>query len=186
MELKVIVNPIDEAGPGKRLLSNLFYGCGYNFYRRESELRADDMLIRGKLCQLLHECRTHLRSLEAAFFRAHRAAPERDYAYLNPAAVIMAQALLHAQRDLQAKEMAIRGAVLPETDDIHQRHRKERRTLEKLVVVDGEVLLALVTLRDAVAKLNDGAAAAARMDGLLKASDFNALWSRREALLSCN
>jgi hypothetical protein len=46
MEQKVITNPIEQAGPGRRLLSNLFYGCGYNFYRCEDELHADDLLIR--------------------------------------------------------------------------------------------------------------------------------------------
>jgi hypothetical protein len=44
--------------------------------------------------------------------------------------------------------------------------------------------LALVTLRAAVAKLDNGAAAAARMDELLRASAFSALWGRREALLA--
>lgn len=183
VELKVIVNPID-AGPAKCLLSNLFYGCGYNFYRRASELRADDMVIRWKLSQLVQECREHLNALEAAFRREHRADPDSDYAFLNPAAVATAQALLHAQRDLQAMEMVIRTAAVPETDHFHQRNRDQRGTLEKLVVLDGDALVALVTLRDAVAKLSDGCAAAASMDRLLRASDFSALWTRREALLA--
>ena len=66
MELKVITNPINGTGPARWLLSNLFYGCGYNFYRCEGELRADDLLIRGKLGQLLRECREHLRSSSAS------------------------------------------------------------------------------------------------------------------------
>lgn len=184
MELRVIINPIDGAGPAKRLLSNLFYGAGYNFYQRGSELCADDLVIRGKLCQLLRECRVHLSALEATFRRQHRAQPDADYAFLNPAAVITAQALLHAQRDIQAMELAIRNAEVPETDRIYPHHREERATLEKLVILDGDALLSLVTLRDAVAKFSDGVAAADRMESLLRASDFNALWSRREALLA--
>ena len=183
VELKVITNPID-AGPARRLLSNLFYGCGYNFYRRASELRADDMVIRWKLSQLVQECRLHLSSIEVAFRREHRAEPGCDYAFLQPAAVPIAQALLYAQRDLQAMETSIRVAAVPETDRLHQRNREERGTLERLVALDGDVLLALVTLRDAVAKLSNGGEAAARMGSLLKASDFSALWSRREALLA--
>jgi len=182
VELKVIVNPIEEAGPAKRLLSNLFYGCGYNFYRRASELCADDMVIRGKLSQLLRECRGHLTSLEAAFRQQHRVLG-RDYSFLSPDAVPMAQALLDAHRHLQAMEMAIRTATVPERDRLRQRPREGRSTFERLVNLDGEVLVALVTLRDAVARLKDGAAAAARMDNLLRASDFDALWNRREALL---
>ena len=53
MELKVITNPIDQAGPARRLLSNLFYGWGYNFYRVENQLRADDQLVRSKAAWLL-------------------------------------------------------------------------------------------------------------------------------------
>ena len=183
VELKVITNPID-AGPARRLLSNLFYGCGYNFYRRATELRADDMVIRWKLSQLVQECREHLNSLEAAFRREHRAQPGCGYAFINPVAVAVAQALLRAEHDLQAMEMAIRVAAVPETDRIHQRNREERGTLERLVALDGDVLLALVTLRDAIARLSNAGAAAASMDGLLRASDFSALWSRREALLA--
>lgn len=184
MELKVIINPLDGAGPGKRLLSNLFYGCGYNFYRCERQLRADDLLIREKLRQLLEDCRSHLGALETAFRRKHRVQPDRDYAFLSPAAVATAQTLLHAQRDLEAMDTAIHSAAMPETSRIHQRQREERGTLERLVAVDGEMLLALVTLRDAIARLNDGAAAATMMDELLRASDFSALWSRRAVLLS--
>lgn len=184
MELKVIVNPLEGTVPGKGLLSNLFYGCGYNFYRRGSELCADDMVIRVKLGELLRECRVHLSVLETAFRLQHRPLPDRDYSFLNPQAVVTAQALLIAQRDLQALETAIRAATVPERGRLHQRHRGERETLENLVALDGEVLLALVTLRDAVARLKDGPAAAARMSDLLRASDFGALWNRRESLLS--
>jgi hypothetical protein len=184
LELKVIVNPLDGTWPGKGLLSNLFYGCGYNFYRRASELCADDMVIRGKLSELLRECRVHLSVLEAAFRRSHRPLPDRDYSFLSPQAVTTAQALSIAQRDLQTMETAIRTATVPEKDRLHPHHRGERDTLKRLVALDGEVLLALVTLRDAVARLKDGPAAAARMGDLLRASDFGVPWSRREALLS--
>lgn len=183
MELKVIINPVGGAGPAKRLLSNLFYGCGYNFYRCERQLSADDLLIRDKLRQLLGECRAHLRSLEAAFWSEHRA-PGGDYAFLNADAVVTAQALLEAQRAIEAMETAILIAAAPATSRIHQRHREQRGTLEKIVEIDGDVLLALVTLRDGIARLEHGTAAATSMSELLRASDFAALWTRRQALLA--
>lgn len=167
MELKVIVNPIDGAGPGKRLLSNLFHGCGYSFYRSESRLRLDDLLIRVKLGQLLRESRAHLRSL---------ACPD-------PHGGATARALERAQCDLQAMETAIRAATVPEMHRLHRRNRQERGPLERLVTLDGEVLLALLTLRDAIARLHNDAVAATSVGHLLRASDFSALWSRREALL---
>jgi hypothetical protein len=184
VELRVIVNPIGP-GPAKRLLSNLFYGCGYNFYRYENELLADDLLIRGKLSQLLRECRAHLSRLEAAFRREHHQAQGGGgYGFLSPTAVRMAQALLSAQRDLEAMERAIHNATVPQTRHFQRHRREEPSTLAQLVILDGDTVLALVTLRDAVARLDNGAAAAARMEELLRASDFSALWSRREALLA--
>jgi len=181
MELKVIINPIDGTGPAKRLLSNLFYGCGYNFYRSGNELQEDDDLIRDKLRQLLRDSRAHLSSLEAAFRREQRARMGGDYAFLNAAAVATAEILLCAQRDLEAMEAVIGAPTAPQMERLHRCDRQDRGTL---VALDGEVLLALVTLRDAIAKLENGAAAAARMAGLLRASDFDALWNRRKAVLS--
>lgn len=183
MELKVITNPIDKAGPGRRLLSNLFYGCGYNFYRCQHELHADDLLIRGKLSQLLRDSRMHLFLLHQAFLRKHL---PRDpgHSFRNPGAVGMGMALERAQRELEAMETAVRTAVAPEMGQVGRHDREERGTLAALVASDGEALLALVTLRDAIARFDDGAAAAVGTDSLLRASDFGALWSRRQALLS--
>jgi len=182
MELKVITNPIDQAGPARRLLSNLFYGCGYNFYRCEHELQADDLLIRGKLSQLLGESRMHLVSLQTAFARKHL--PGRDGGPANPGAVEMGRVLERAQRELQAMEMAVASAAAPEVGRIRRHDREAGGALAKLVALDGEALLALVTLRDAIARFDNGAVAAVGVGSLLRVSDFGALWSRRQALLS--
>jgi hypothetical protein len=183
MEMKTTPNPIEAAGPAKRVLSNLFYGWGYNFYRRENQLRADDLLIRGKLSELLGECRAHLGSVEAAFRHEHLPPPTREHPFPDPAAVAAVQALQHRQRDIEALETAIRNAPVPEMDRIYQRHRTERDTLEKLVAVDGDLVSAVVALRDAVIRL-DGAAAAAQDTGPAGTSDIQMLWNRREQILS--
>ena len=182
MEQKVITNPIEQAGPARRLLSNLFYGCGYNFYRCEDELHADDLLIRGKLSQLLVESRTHLGSLHAAFVRKHL--PGRDGGPANPGAVEMGLVLERAQRELQAMETAILAAAEPELGRLRRHDREQGGVLAKLVALDGEALLALVTLRDAIARFDNGAVAAVGVGSLLRRSDFSTLWSRRQALLS--
>jgi len=183
MELKVITNPIDQAGPARRLLSNLFYGWGYNFYRREDDLQADDLLIRAKLGQLLCDSRTRLLSVHAAFVR--KLLPrDRGGARANPAIVEMERALESAERELQGLETAVLSAAAPEPGRIRRRDRERLATLARLVALDGEALLALVTLRDAIARFEDGAAAALGIDGLLKASGFAALWSRRQAALA--
>jgi hypothetical protein len=183
MEQRVITNPIEQAGPGRRLLSNLFYGCGYNFYRCEDELRADDLLIRGKLSQLLGESSTHLASLHTAFARKHLPSG-RDGGPPNPGVVEMGLVLERAQHELQAMERAVLTAAEPEVGHIRRHDREQGGALAKLVALDGEVLLALVTLRDAIARFDNGAVAAVGVGSLLRVSDFGALWIRRQAMLS--
>ena len=184
MELKTTANPIDAAGPLKQVLSNLFYGWGYNFYRRENQLRDDDLLIRAKLSELLGECRAHAARLDAAFRREHLPAPTREHPYPDAAAVGAAQALQRATQQIEALETAIRNAAVPEMDRIHQRHRNERATLEQLVALDSELVLAVVSLRDAVLSLQDGAEAAGALPRLLATGNIGGLWQRREQTLS--
>ena len=184
MSLRSTPNPIDEAGAGKRLLSNLFYGWGYNFYRRENQLRADDLLIRGKLSELLGQCRTHLDSLEGAFRREHLPAPTREHPFPDPVAVATAAALQRQQREIEALETAIRNAPVPEMDRINQRHRAERDTLEQLVAIDADLVSAVVALRDTVLGLGAGAANAPLPQPPFNTNDIHRLWNRREQVLS--
>ncbi|MDE3073778.1 MAG: hypothetical protein KGJ63_13740 [Pseudomonadota bacterium] len=184
MVLKSTPNPVDDAGPAKQALSNLFYGWGYNFYRRENQLRADDLLIRSKLSELLGQCRAHLGALEAAFRREHLPPPTREHPFPDSAAVANAQALQRLQRDIEDLETTVRTAPVPEMDRIHQRHRDERETLETLVAVDSDMVRAVLGLHDAMAHLDDGATAAALGASAMKASGIGAIWKRREQALS--
>jgi len=42
-----------DAGALRQVATNLFCGWGYNFYRLENQLRADDQLVRSKAAGLL-------------------------------------------------------------------------------------------------------------------------------------
>jgi hypothetical protein len=179
MELKVIVNPISGTGPARGLLSNLFYAGGDNFYRRESLLRADDLLIRRKLAELLEESRRHLRVLEAAF-------RVRVRLFAGPPTAAAIEGLESAQRDLDAMQATVRNAALGEMECFLRRQRAGREALERLVALDGAALLALVTLRDAIVRFDDGAQAAAGTSNLLSASGFHSLWRCRQALLAAD
>lgn len=182
MELRVISNPIETAGPARWLLSNLFYGCGYNFYRGGNRLGVDDLLIRGKLSQLLEESRGHLSALAAAFRRGSLPPSGRQGSLPNPVAAAAAEALDRAQRHLEAMEAAVRRPARGQRGSLPPREAWERGTLERLVALDGEAVLALVRLRDAIARADDGTAA--EIGPMLRASGFAALWRRREALLA--
>ena len=184
MDLKTTANPIDSAGPVKQVLANLFYGWGYNFYRRENQLRADDLLIRSKLSELLGQSRAQVQGLEAAFRREHLPAPTRAQPFPDAAAVGAAQALQRAAQQIEALETTIRNAAVPEMDRIHQRHRNERATLERLVEADSAFVAAIVGLRDAVLALPDGAAATAELPRLLQVEQIRALWAQREQILA--
>lgn len=184
MALKSTANPIDTAGPVKATLSNLFYGWGYNFYRKENQLRADDLLIRSKVSDLLGGCREHLRKLEADFRREHLGPPTREHPFPDRTAVATAQAMERAQREIESLETRIRNASVPEMDRIHQRHRNERDTLEKLAEVDQSLASATINFHEGVLRLSDGGTAAAETPRLLQASGIETTWQRREQVLA--
>ncbi len=177
-------NPIDTAGPLKATLSNLFYGWGYNFYRKENRLRADDLLIRGKISDLLGEARSHLARLEADFRREYLPAPSREQPFPDRTAVQTAQALQRIQKDIEAIEVKIRNASVPEMDRIHQPHRSERNTLEKLTALDENLVGSVLALRESIVQLTDGTSAASETLRLLESAPLEALWHRREEVLS--
>ncbi|HTV85030.1 MAG TPA: hypothetical protein VME63_06480 [Dyella sp.] len=184
MELKESGNPIDDAGIAKQVLSNLFYGWGYNFYRRENQLRADDLLIRSRLSDWLGECRAHLAVLEADYRRTHLPPPTREHPFPDAGAVGQAQALQRLGRDIESLETAIRTAAVPEMDRIHQRHRNEAETLEKLVAADSTLVLHVMQLRDAVVAIGDATAAIDQVPALLKASEIASGLQQRNQILS--
>jgi hypothetical protein len=184
MELKQTVNPIDDAGVLKQVLSNLFYGWGYNFYRQENQLRADDLLIRSRISDWLGEARSHLAALEADYRRKNLPPPTREHPFPDAGAVSYAQALQRLQQDIEKLETAIRTAAVPEMDRIHQRHRNERDTLEKLVAIDSQLVMQVKQWRDAIIVINDAAKAIDEATALLKASDIEASWQERGRILS--
>ncbi|HKR27390.1 MAG TPA: hypothetical protein VJS11_08040, partial [Acidobacteriaceae bacterium] len=53
----------------RQLATNLFYGCGYNFYRVENQLRADDQFVRSKAASLLGEAMSSVCAAESAYRR---------------------------------------------------------------------------------------------------------------------
>ena len=184
MELKKTDNPIDDAGAVKQVLSNLFYGWGYNFYRHENQLRADDLLIRSHLSDWLGESRAHVAKLEADYRRQYLPPPTREHPFPDAGAVSHAQTLQRIQRDIENIETAIRTASVPEMDRIHQRHRAEGEALEKLVSADGALVLQIKNLRDAVVAISDAAAAIDEAPALLKSSQLEASWQQRKQILS--
>ncbi|MBD8881359.1 hypothetical protein IHE49_12780 [Rhodanobacter sp. 7MK24] len=184
MELKTTENPIETADPATQVLSNLFYGWGYNFYRKENQLRADDLLIRAKVSEMLGQMRAHLAGLERDWRREHLPAPTREHPFPDAAAIATAQALQRAQQGLESLETKVRTAPVPEMDRVTQRHVNERDALERLAAVDGDLVMAVKSVFDAAAGLLDPATAAGALSAILAHSGVDALLARRAEVLS--
>lgn len=124
-----------QAGPLAETAINLFYGWGYNFYRDENKLRADDLLIRTKAATLLGQVRASLESAEAKF-RREFPAPSRAAPYPAKELLASAQILERLSHDAGALAARLHALPAPENDRMTQRYRQERETLQRLAACD--------------------------------------------------
>jgi hypothetical protein len=133
---------------------NLFYGWGYNFYRLENQLRADDLVVRNHVSALLGQARKAVDAAESAYRRAFLPPPTREKPRLDPAAAANAQLLEKLAADIGALEGQVRTQPVPENDRMTQRYRQEAATLKQLLDADirltgqAETLRALLDRKD--------------------------------------
>jgi hypothetical protein len=120
----------------EQIAVNLFHGWGYNFYRLENQLRADDLAIRAKVGWLLGLARAGVDSAESAYRRKFLPAPTREKPRPDAAAVEGAQTLERLSGEIGALEGQIRAQPVPENDRMTQRYRQEAATLQRLIVCD--------------------------------------------------
>ena len=118
----------------------LFNGWGYNFYRRENQLRADDLMIRGKVSTLLAEARNSVETAEQNYRIEFLPPPSREKPRHEPAAVRGAQTLEAIAHALGALEGHIRALPVPENDRMMQRFRRESESLSRLLEADQEMV----------------------------------------------
>ena len=155
-----------DADELEQVALNLFYGWGYNFYRAENQLRADDLLVRARACELLAAARAALEACEAAYRREALPPPSRERPRPDPEAMRRAQALEQLGRELGAVEGRIRSLPVPETDRMTQRYRNEAQTLARLVDADQRLVGHAEALRAALHEAQTGAGAAWLLDHL--------------------
>ena len=139
-----------DAGLVQQLATNLFYGWGYNFYKAENQLRADDQLVRAKCVFLLNEAATSVRTAEAAFRREHLPPPTRARPYPDAEAVAGAQKLERLHAELLALAARIQNLPVPETDLVFRRYREEATTLLVLLDRDAQLVGRCDLLRSAL------------------------------------
>ena len=137
--------------PEEKLAVTLFHGWGYNFYRAENQLRADDLLVRARVGEMLSAARASVEAAEAAFRREHIRPPSRAQPLPDPGALLQAQSLEATGRAIGALEGRVRALPVPETDRMTQRLRNERSTLEALLRADLSMVALAHKLRTMVA-----------------------------------
>jgi hypothetical protein len=145
-----------DAGALRQVATNLFYGWGYNFYRVENQLRADDQLVRAKAAWLLGIAMAGVDAAESEYRREFLPAPSRAKPFPDSAAVTAAQRLERLARAIGALEAAIHQQPVPENDRMTQRYRKEAPTLKELIEHDQQLVGQCELLRSMVDK-QDGA-----------------------------
>jgi hypothetical protein len=139
-----------------KIAVNLFYGWGYNFYRLENQLRADDQLIRAKVGWLLGEARASVERAESAYRREFLPPPSREKPRPDAAAVAGAQAIERLSKDIGAVAGQIRALPVPENDRMTQRYRQEAATLTRLGECDQVLVGQAELLRTTVAHKDGG------------------------------
>ncbi|HUJ40964.1 MAG TPA: hypothetical protein VLW54_10485 [Candidatus Acidoferrales bacterium] len=172
-----------DAGALRQLATNLFYGWGYNFYRVENQLRADDQLVRTKASWLLGVAKAGVGDAESKYRREFLPPPSRAKPYPDASAVDGAQRLERLGREIGALEILIQQQPVPENDRMTQRYRLEAPTLKALIGSDEqlvgqcELLRSLVEARDGASLLKE----MADLEGGLEA--IRATLRSREAIL---
>jgi len=110
----------------------LLNGWGYNWYRAENLMRADDLLLRNQADQLLGDALAACRRAEAVFRQKYMGPPSRQHPLPDPERVAELhefQAMLKQLEDLRTR---LRGAAMPPEDRIARRHTEEADLLFKL------------------------------------------------------
>lgn len=129
-----------DAGPLRQVATNLFYGWGYNFYRQENQLRADDLLVRSKAAWLLGRARAGVEAAESAYRRSELPPPTREHPFPSPQAVAGAQSLERLAHAIDSLKGRIEALPAPENDRMTQRYRTEAATLEALIAHDEQLI----------------------------------------------
>jgi len=129
-----------DLGPLEEIAVNLFHGWGYNFYRKENQLRADDQLVRGKVGALLGSARKSVEMAQSDYRREFLPPPTREKPVPDAAAVAGAQAIERLSKSIGALQGLITAQPVPENDRMTQRYRQEAETLAQLISSDQKLV----------------------------------------------
>ncbi len=110
----------------------LLNGWGFNWYRTENLLRADDLLVRNQADGLIGDALAALRRAEAVFRQKNLFNPSREKPVPDASDLAELRAFQSMLAELDELRTRLRGAVLPPEDKLWRRHRDEADLLERL------------------------------------------------------
>jgi hypothetical protein len=147
-----------EDDPLYRIGVTLINGYGYNWYRLDNQMRADDLLVRSRASDHLGGAVARLRDLEGRYRRKFLPPPTREHPDPEPAHLAAARQFRAIEERIGEIDTRVRGAAVPPNDKIWQRHRDEVDTLARLGNCDVLLVGGAKELADLVAALPADAA----------------------------
>jgi hypothetical protein len=129
----------------------LLNGYGYNWYRLDNQMRADDLLVRSRASEHLENAAARLRALEGRYRRKHLPPLTRAHPDPDPQHLAAAQRFRAVADRIVEIDTRLRGAAVPPDDKIWLRQRGELETLQRLgkcdvaLVADANGLVSVVT-----------------------------------------
>jgi hypothetical protein len=128
-----------DEGELRRIAIKLFYGWGYNFYRVENQLRADDQMVRSQASRLLGMARSSVERAETDYRHEFIRTPTREKPFPDPDIVTGARDLERLGAEIGLVGNRLQALPVPENDRMTQRYRKEADTLQALIHTDEQL-----------------------------------------------
>jgi hypothetical protein len=132
----------------------LLNGYGYNWYRLDNQMRADDLLVRSRASEHLESAATRLRELDGRYRRKYLPPPTREHPDPDPQHLAAAQQFRAVVDRILEIDTRVRGAPVPPDDKIWVRQRGELETLQRLGKCDVVLVAGAKELAGLVAKLS--------------------------------
>ena len=110
----------------------LLNGYGYNWYRLDNQMRADDLLVRSRASEHLESAAARLRDLEGRYRRKYLPPPTRDHPDPDPQHLAAARHFRGVTERVLEIDTRLRGAAVPPDDQVWLRQRGELETLQRL------------------------------------------------------
>jgi len=154
-----VPDPLEERPlPGEesrlyRIGVMLLNGYGYNWYRWDNQMRADDLLVRSRASEHLESAAARLRDLEGRYRRKYLPPPTRVHPDPDPQHLAAAQQFRAVADRILAIDTRLRGAPVPPDDKVWLRQRGELETLQRLGNCDVVLVAGAKEVVEAVAGL---------------------------------